>query len=150
MVASLDLTFLQMITGLLEQKQIQHVELTENKRIRLIGISQEAAHIVKEHGHIAATRKQETFSHVSFRVIVITIHLSQTTCHGDRKTTRKTRFYLQVTSIHIAGPSCVCHFSPIYDICIKKQLDEWDIYIGRQAYVNLSAGQLFLFCEPNG
>lgn len=135
----LDLTFLQMITGLLEQKQIQHVELTENKRIRLIGISQEAAHIVKEHGHIMP-QESKRLSHV----------LSCDCRHDPSVTTLVMEIERQlentllpaVTSIHIAGPSCVCHFSPIYDICIKKQLDEWDIYIGgsiRQP----KAGQLF-------
>ncbi|MGP3738985.1 hypothetical protein ACTWKB_08000 [Bacillus sp. 4A_MP2] len=135
----LDLTFLQMITGLLEQKQIQHVELTENKRIRLIGISQEADHIVKEHGHIMP-QESKRLSHV----------LSCDCRHDPSVTTLVMEIERQlentllpaVTSIHIAGPSCVCHFSPIYDICIKKQLDEWDIYIGgsiRQP----KAGQLF-------
>ncbi len=88
----LDLTFLQMITGLLEQKQIQHVELTENKRIRLIGISQEADHIVKEHGHIMP-QESKRLSHV----------LSCDCRHDPSVTTLvmeierqlKTRFYLQ-------------------------------------------------------
>ena len=37
-----------------------------------------------------------------------------------------------VTSIHITGASCTCKLALIDDICLKKQLGEWNIYIGGQ------------------
>ncbi|PCK21180.1 nitrite reductase [Bacillus pumilus] len=135
----LDLKLLQVITTLLEQKQIQQAELTEHKRIRLIGVSEQAAHIVKEHWRIMPKEKRR-LSHV----------LSCDCCHEPAVTTLVMEMERQledtllpaVTSIHVTGLSCSCKLSPIYDICIKKQLDTWNIYIGGDVR-QPKAGQLF-------
>lgn len=135
----LDLNFLQMITTLLEQKLIQQAELTEKKRIRLIGVSEKAAHILKDQGQIMPIERSR-LSHI----------LSCDCRHDPAVTTLVIEIERQientllpaVTSIHVTGPSCTCQLSPINDICIKNQLDEWNIYIGgdmRQP----KAGQLF-------
>ncbi|BBP89974.1 hypothetical protein BsIDN1_35920 [Bacillus safensis] len=44
----LDLDFLKIITSLLENRLIEQAELTKHKRIRLIGVSKQAAQIVKK------------------------------------------------------------------------------------------------------
>nr|MDF9458877.1 hypothetical protein [Bacillus pumilus] len=60
---SLELDFLKIMTSLLEQKLIDQAELTEHKRIRLIGVSKQAAQIVKKHWPIMAKEKRR-LSHV--------------------------------------------------------------------------------------
>ncbi|MEW6980142.1 nitrite reductase large subunit NirB [Bacillus pumilus] len=135
----LDLKFLHIITSLLEKNQIQQVELTEHKRIRLIGVSEQAAQIVKEHYRVIP-KERRRLSHV----------LSCDCRHEPAVTTLVMEMERQledtllpaVTSIHVTGSSCTCKLGPIYDICIKKQLDEWNIYLGGDVR-HPKAGQLF-------
>ncbi|MBD3858468.1 NAD(P)/FAD-dependent oxidoreductase [Bacillus sp. 28A-2] len=135
----LDLDFLQIITSLLEQRLIQQAELIEHKRIRLIGVSEQAAQIVKKHWPIMPKDKKRLS------------HVLSCDCHHEpavpalvMEMERQLEDTLlpAVTSIHVTGPSCTCKIGPIHDICIKKQLDEWNIYIGGDVR-QPKAGQLF-------
>ncbi|WP_458420028.1 nitrite reductase large subunit NirB [Bacillus pumilus] len=135
----LELDFLKIMTSLLEQKLIDQAELTEHKRIRLIGVSKQAAQIVKKHWPIMAKEKRR----LSY---VLTCDCS----HDPAVTALVMEFERQVedtllpavTSIHVASSSCTCKLSPIYDICMKRQLGEWNIYIGGDV-CQPKAGQLF-------
>lgn len=130
----LDLDFLKIITSLLENRLIEQAELTKHKRIRLIGVSKQAAQIVKNHWPIMPNEKRRLS------------HILSCDCSDPAVTSLVIELERQVedtilpavTSIHITGASCTCKLALIDDICLKKQLGEWNIYIGGQIFYTLA------------
>ncbi|CUB18493.1 Assimilatory nitrate reductase electron transfer subunit [Bacillus safensis] len=129
----LDLDFLKIITSLLENRLIEQAELTKHKRIRLTGVSKQAAQIVKSHWPIMPNEKRRLS------------HILSCDCNDPAVTSLVMDLERQVedtllpavTSIHIIGASCSCKLALIDDICLKKQLGEWNIYIGGQLFYTL-------------
>lgn len=121
---------MKIITSLLENRLIEQAELTKHKRIRLIGVSKQAAQIVKNHWPIMPNEKRRLS------------HILSCDCSDPAVTSLVIELERQVedtllpavTSIHITGASCTCKLAPIDDICLKKQLGEWNIYIGGQLF----------------